>query len=54
MRERSPHHPGRIIFSPPSRQERQVLKKMENPSSLVFLGGLAVQILRLPADLLKP
>ena len=29
---------------PPSRQERQVLKKTENPSSLVFLGGLAVEI----------
>jgi hypothetical protein len=31
-------------FEPPSRQERQVLKKMKNPSSLVFLGVLAVKI----------
>jgi hypothetical protein len=30
-------------FTPPRGQERQVLKKMENPSSLVFLGGLAVK-----------
>jgi hypothetical protein len=43
VRENSGHHPGRIIFSPPSRQERQVFRAEKNLSSLVFLGGLAVQ-----------
>jgi hypothetical protein len=30
-------------IGPSSRQERQVLKKMKIPSSLLFLGGLAVK-----------